>query len=197
LTKNDRVVKKILSVSQVGAFDWLERNNAVRPPKLHILSRTMARHKKLQAPENDEPGLDISSLIDVCFLLLIYFLVTTQIVKKEQELSTIIPSINPEGLQSHLAPMSIHLEANGHVSIKNESGLVELIETNPGLRELPSLLERLKLHKDAAQMTGEKPLVKISVDGDTLQQRVTDVFNALAGAEITEFTFADLNHPGA
>jgi hypothetical protein len=33
----------------------------------------MARHKKIQAPEEDEPGLDISSLIDVCFLLLIYF----------------------------------------------------------------------------------------------------------------------------
>ena len=51
----------------------------------------MARHKKIQAPEEDEPGLDISSLIDVCFLLLIYFLVTTQIIKKEQELSTALP----------------------------------------------------------------------------------------------------------
>jgi biopolymer transport protein ExbD len=41
----------------------------------------MARHKKYQADEEANPALDISSLIDVCFLLLIYFLVATTILK--------------------------------------------------------------------------------------------------------------------
>ena len=36
----------------------------------------MARHRRAEAPEEDKPELSISPLIDVCFLLLIYFLVT-------------------------------------------------------------------------------------------------------------------------
>jgi biopolymer transport protein ExbD len=41
-------------------------------------------------------------------------------------------------------------------------------------------------------MTGARPRVQIRVDGDAVQQRVTDIFNALAGAQITEITFTDL-----
>ena len=37
----------------------------------------MARHRKYEAAEEADPQLDISSLIDVCFLLLIYFIVTS------------------------------------------------------------------------------------------------------------------------
>ncbi|MFT6596748.1 MAG: biopolymer transport protein ExbD, partial [Akkermansiaceae bacterium] len=65
----------------------------------------MSRHKKMQPPEEDEPALNISSLIDVCFLLLIYFIVTTQIVRKEQELSTSLPSVAPSETPPELAPM--------------------------------------------------------------------------------------------
>ena len=35
----------------------------------------MARHKKLEMVEDEDPKLDISSLIDVCFLLLILSLI--------------------------------------------------------------------------------------------------------------------------
>ncbi|MDB4561038.1 biopolymer transporter ExbD, partial [Akkermansiaceae bacterium] len=112
----------------------------------------MARHKKIQAPEEDEPGLDISSLIDVCFLLLIYFLVTTQIIKKEQELSTALPSTTPSETPPDLAPMLILLEANGNISIKNETGVIELLESDSDARKLPNLSARLDLHKSAADM---------------------------------------------
>lgn len=157
----------------------------------------MARHKKMQAPEEDEPGLDISSLIDVCFLLLIYFLVTTQIVKKEQEMSTALPSTTPSETPPDLAPMLILLEANGNISIKNETGVVELIESDSDARKLPNLSERLKLHKDAADLSSSQALVQIRVDGDSPAQRVTDVLSALAGARITEITFTDLLDPEA
>ena len=44
----------------------------------------MARHIRAEALEEDEPELNIASLIDIVFLLLIYFLVTTTIKKKER-----------------------------------------------------------------------------------------------------------------
>ena len=157
----------------------------------------MARHKKIQPPDEDEPGLDISSLIDVCFLLLIYFLVTTQIIKKEQQLSTALPAVAPSETPPDLAPMLILLEANGSISIKNESGVIELIESNVDVRKLDNLSQRLDLHKSAADVTGKKALVQIRVDGDAVQQRVTDVLNSLAGAGITEITFTDLLDPEA
>ncbi|MFT7173294.1 MAG: biopolymer transport protein ExbD [Paracoccaceae bacterium] len=155
----------------------------------------MARHKRMQPPEEDEPGLDISSLIDVCFLLLIYFLVTTTIVKKEQELSTTLPSTQPTDTPPDLAPMLILLEGNGNVSLKGESGIIELIESDSDARELPDLSQRLDLHRSVAETASQKALVQIRVDGDTVQQRVIDVLNALAGAEITEITFTDINDP--
>ncbi|MFT6242550.1 MAG: biopolymer transport protein ExbD [Akkermansiaceae bacterium] len=149
----------------------------------------------MQPPEEDEPGLDISSLIDVCFLLLIYFLVTTTIVKKEQELSTTLPSTQPTDTPPDLAPMLILLEGNGNVSLKGESGIIELIESDSDARELPDLSQRLDLHRSVAETASQKALVQIRVDGDTVQQRVIDVLNALAGAEITEITFTDINDP--
>ncbi|MGB0144196.1 MAG: ExbD/TolR family protein [Akkermansiaceae bacterium] len=157
----------------------------------------MARRKKMEPPEVDEPGLDISSLIDVCFLLLIYFLVTTQIVKKEQELSTALPAVAPSDTPPDLAPLLIILEANGNVSIKEEGGSIVLMDSDADVRELPRLSERLKLHKSVADTSGSKPLVQVKVDGDSMAQRVTDVLNALAGAKITEITFTDLLDPEA
>jgi len=151
----------------------------------------MARHKRIHAPEKDEPGLDISSLIDVCFLLLIYFLVTTQIVQKEQELNSSLPSPNLSGPPPELGPLRILLEANGQVSIENETGLSELIESDSHSRELPTLSQRLKLHKDTSEITGHKTLVQLQIHQQTTHQRVIDVLNALAGAKITDITFTD------
>ena len=152
----------------------------------------MARHKKIQPPEEDEPGLDISSLIDVCFLLLIYFLVTTQIVKKEQELSTALPANTPTNELPKLSPMLIILEESGNVSIKGESGVVELLESDSDARLLPELSKRLDLYKSIAEQAQTEPLVQLKVDGKAVQQRVIDVLNALAKAGVTKITFTDL-----
>jgi biopolymer transport protein ExbD len=152
----------------------------------------MARHKKMQPPEEDEPGLDISSLIDVCFLLLIYFLVTTQIVKKEQELNTALPANTPSEALPKLSPMLILLEESGNVSVQGESGVPELLESDPDARLLPNLSQRLELYKSIAEQSETEALVQLKVDGKAVQQRVIDVLNALAKAGISKITFTDL-----
>ena len=57
----------------------------------------MARHKKLEAVEDEDPKLDISSLIDVCFLLLIYFIVATSLIQERKQAQTV-------GKKSSLTP---------------------------------------------------------------------------------------------
>lgn len=152
----------------------------------------MARHKKMQPPELDEPGLDISSLIDVCFLLLIYFLVTSQIVKKEQELSTSLPATQPTSTPPDISPFLILLDENGNVSQQTEDGSVNLLDSDAGVRALPGLSSQLDLYKSVAETSGSEALVQLRVDGRTVQQRVIDVLNALAKAKITKITFTDL-----
>lgn len=152
----------------------------------------MARHKKMRPFEDDEPGLDISSLIDVCFLLLIYFLVTTQIVKKEQELNTALPANTPSQAPPDLSPLLLLVDQEGKVFVKGESGVDELLESDPDSRMLPILSQRLELYRSLAENSGQDPLVQLRVDGKTVQQRVIDVLNALAKAKITKITFTDL-----
>lgn len=152
----------------------------------------MARHKKIQPPEEDEPGLDISSLIDVCFLLLIYFLVTSQIVKKEQELNTALPAMAPSETSPKISPFLILLDENGNVSQQTESGSIELLESDSSVRLLPNLSQRLEIYKSIAEASESEALVQLKVDGRTVQQRVIDVLNALAKEGITKITFTDL-----
>ena len=150
------------------------------------------RHKKTQAPEEDEPMLDISSLIDVCFLLLIYFLVTTTITKKEQDLNMTLPSMAPSDTPPEIRPLFIRLEANGFVYIRADGAPEELVEQDTETRTLSNLAPRLDLYASAARGSNSEPVVQVYVDGEAKQQRVIDVLNALAGAGITKVTFTDL-----
>lgn len=152
----------------------------------------MARHKRVQAPDEDEPGLDISSLIDVCFLLLIYFIVTTTITKKEQDLSLALPSQALSDTPPEIRPLFLRVEANGFIYIRPEGAQDELVEQDPESRILENLVPRLELYSSAAKNSNSKPIVQVYVDGEAKQQRVIDVLNALAGAGIATVTFTDL-----
>lgn len=152
----------------------------------------MARKKRARRVEEDEPGLDISSLIDVCFLLLIYFLVTTTIAKKEQDLSLALPTQTLDTDTPEIKPLLIRVDANGFIFLKSEGGEDELLEQNPESRDLPNLSPRLQIFSSAAKAGGDEPVVQVRVDGEAEQQRVVDVLNAIAGAGITKATFTDL-----
>lgn len=155
----------------------------------------MSRRKKMEVPDDDEPGLDISSLIDVCFLLLIYFLVTTTIVKKEQDISMALPSVAPSETPPDIRPLFIKLEANGYISTRSDGTPEQLVESDPDARELPTLVPLLESYKSAAEATDSEPLVQVYVEADARQQRVIDVLNSLAQVGISKVTFTDLIDP--
>ncbi|MGJ8676770.1 MAG: ExbD/TolR family protein [Akkermansiaceae bacterium] len=151
----------------------------------------MARKKKSDTFEDDAPGLDISSLIDVCFLLLIYFLVTTTIQPREQDLRMSLPAAAPASEPSPLAPMFIKIDPAGRIFI-NTGPAQEMVESDNDNRRLPDLSSRLFSYVATAKAGAQEPLVQVSVDGEVEQQRVIDVLNCLAGAEIAKVTFTDL-----
>jgi biopolymer transport protein ExbD len=151
----------------------------------------MARHRRAEALEEDEPELDISSLIDICFLLLIYFLVTTTIKKKERDLDMALPSAAPSDQQPDIQPMFIKIDVNGSIYL-NSGAAQEILDTDTSSREVPQLTQRLEMYASAARAADSQPLVQLYVEGDAKQQRVVDVLNALAKEKIEKVTFTDL-----
>jgi biopolymer transport protein ExbD len=151
----------------------------------------MARHKKFRIEEEPEPELDISSLIDVCFLLLIYFLVTSTITPRETDLGMSLPAANPSNEQPKIEPMFIRVDVAGVIYSGVGAGQQQL-DSDASAREVPLLDSQLDLYSAAARSAGSNPLVQVYVDPGTTQQRVIDVLNALAGAKISSVTFTDL-----
>ena len=150
----------------------------------------MKRHHHLHKDKSsalDEPKLDISSLIDVCFLLLIYFLVTTTIQPREQDLSTYVPSRSGESLAT-IQPMVIEIRQGGEVVV-NPGDAAETYDSDGSKRTLPQLESRLSMLSGWRAPDSTKILLK--VHDEVYQQRYIDVVNCLAGAGITSIALVE------
>jgi biopolymer transport protein ExbD len=155
----------------------------------------MARHRKFQAESDADPALDISSLIDVCFLLLIYFITTSTIAPKETDLGMALPGVNPTpGEQSEIEPLFIRVSDVGAIFL-GAGANEQAMDSDVNVRDLPQLNEHLTMYTSAAKAAGSKPLVQLWADGGASQQRVIDVMNALAGVNISSVTFTNLIDP--
>lgn len=151
----------------------------------------MARHKRYEQDEEEKPKLDISSLIDVVFLLLIYFLVTSAIQVKETDLAMKLPSAVPSDKQPDIEPMFIRIDSNGVISA-GVGASQEILDSDTTSRLLPQLSQRLEMYAGMARSANTTPLVQLWADGGALTQRVIDVINALAAYDIKSVTFTDL-----
>lgn len=151
----------------------------------------MARHRRAEAPEEDQPELSISPLIDICFLLLIYFLVTTTIKQKEQDANMLLPSAAPSDSQPDIKPFFIKVDRQGHI-YANTGAAQELLDSNPNERNLPMLDSRVETYSASARLGDSKPVVQIYVEGEAEQQRVMDVIDVLRKHQIDHLTFTDL-----
>ena len=134
----------------------------------------------------EDPALDISSLIDVGFLLLIYFLVTSTLDPREGDLIATMPGKATTSLPEPTGDIPrIVVDASGIVSMESE-----VLETNPDARTLVHLDDRLRTWREAWSITtDESPVVEIDVDDGVPGQRFVDVMNCLAGTGIERIVF--------
>jgi biopolymer transport protein ExbD len=139
----------------------------------------MSRKKKMPEEPMEAPALDISSLIDVSFLLLIYFLVTSTLEPRESDLSMELPTDSGTSSNIKIDPLKIRLTQNGEVSIADQ------LMVNDAAMEA-----ELSRYKELTDATGNKPLVIISADDESKQQRFIDLMNALARVDITTVTLS-------
>ena len=132
--------------------------------------------------------MNMSSMMDACFLLLIYFIVATSLVS-EKRLSVSLPGQpSSGGAPPPLEPGRIKVEASGAVYWNGDMPMGGAM--NPGLdprspeyrqeRELNELVEALK---NLAADTN--PIVMVDGAPATPHQRIVDVMAALSEAGIS------------
>jgi biopolymer transport protein ExbD len=139
----------------------------------------MATKKRFPTDQIEEPVMDMSSLIDVSFLLLIYFLVTSTLEPRESDLSMEMPTDSGKASSIQIDPLKIRLTAAGQITI------AEQVMTDDA--QMEAELERYKQLTDA---TDKQPLVIVASDDDAKQQRFVDLMNALARVGITTITLS-------
>jgi biopolymer transport protein ExbD len=140
---------------------------------------------KTKLPEQNEPEMDMAPLIDMTFLLLIYFICTCTLVMPEADLSIRLPGMVAQAETVEMPDeQMIEIRKDGEVYLNDRSFDNA---KNPDLPELVATLTRYRL---SAENTKNKPLITIMADGETPHQRVIDVMNACAAAKLKDVSFA-------
>ncbi len=132
------------------------------------------------------PRLELSSLVDVAFLLLTYFILTSTLDPREADLGLSMrppPIISPPENEVFPEMTKVAITADGFVWCDEV-----LMETDPDHRDLPQLLVRLREVRTANLMIreGSSHVVSVSAADAVPGQRLVDVMNCLAKAGIGE-----------
>ncbi len=128
--------------------------------------------------------LQIAPLIDVVFLLLIYFMVTASLIKKEGDISFLLPADIPaEQIVELPIEILIEIMADGIVEVEGR----RFASQNHLLDELVMQLKQLQ----AIAETQNAPFsVNLLPDSETLHDRVIDVMDACAAAGVKNLSFS-------
>ncbi len=139
--------------------------------------------KRRKKPQESIGEMDISSLIDVSFLLLFYFLVSSSLIETENDLKMNIPSSAPPTSEGpSIEPLYITIRPNGDIYEGDQ-----LLDRYIGF-EVPLLSSRLEFYNASAKATGEEPTVQIEVSMAAENQSFMNVLNALAGEQISQIS---------
>jgi biopolymer transport protein ExbD len=129
-------------------------------------------------------GFQIAPMIDVVFVIMLFFMVMAGAVKVEKEINTQLP-----GTAETQAPTDFVDEQIITISDVGEVALNDEILDSPKSKELPQLtgaLMRLKQTSDAAK---SPTIVTIISDPEAKYSRTVDVLDALSVANIGAVTF--------
>ena len=128
-------------------------------------------------PEPKEPvDINLTPLIDVVFLLLIFFMVSTTF-NRDSELSIELPAATAEAQQKKPESIEVAIDAKGRFYVNGR----QLLNTQP-----KTIREALR----SAAGDNESPPVIISADAKTPHQAVVQIMDAARELGFVRLTFA-------
>lgn len=130
------------------------------------------RRKRVGQVGSGSVEVDMSSLVDLSFLLLVFFLVTTTLLAKEQDVPLALPG---HGVPGDSRPLVIRVEADDSVVLHPGQSFEEEVAAADSGHELTALKERLAMLRMGRQG------VSLNVVDGASYQRFMDVLNCLRG----------------
>ena len=141
----------------------------------------MKRHRRMDLVE-----MQMGPMIDMVFLLLVFFMVTAKPTRPESDIKMTLP-----GSMSQETSVELPDEQRIHIDVTGQVLLNEMTIDTPASNDLPELVRILARYKQAADLSQSRALVTLDPRDNVRHQRVVDVLGACARAGITGVTFAD------
>ncbi len=124
----------------------------------------------------EELNLDITPLIDVVFLLLIFFMVSTTF-KHESEINIVLPTASDESVEIKENIIDIGLDVDGKIYINGK------VLKNSEFETIKKSLSIITANK-------KDPPIVISADANVKHQAVIHLLDVLRQLDLVKITFA-------
>lgn len=141
------------------------------------------RRKKPSAEVN--LGFQIAPMIDVVFVIMLYFMVMAGAVQVENAHNTKLPgTVQVENSNTQMPDeIAIRIEDDGQVYL-NEDPL-----DGPDVKDLPELATNLNQLRESSEASRSEVLVTVYANEQAKYERVVDVLDALSRAKVSNVTF--------
>ena len=139
----------------------------------------------MRRTEHPQIEMQIAPMIDVCFLLLFFYILTAKPVQPEADINMTLPGTVTQ-------EESLEIPDEQRISILEDGQIVlnDLLMDEPQSRELPTLLKTLTRFKETVEANKSEALITVDAADNSEHQRIVDVLNACARAGIRGVTFA-------
>ena len=140
---------------------------------------------KMPSLEMEEAKFAMAPMIDMVFLLLVFFMVSSTFNKQEADISFALPGTAEQSESVEIPDEQIiQITENGNVFLND---LEYDAPTDP---DMPELIKTLILFRQTADANKVPAMITIAPEDNVKQQRVVDVLNACTAAKIANVTFA-------
>ena len=139
----------------------------------------------MRRTEHPQIELQIAPMIDVCFLLLFFYILTSKPVQPEADINMTLPGTVAQ-------EESLEIPDEQRISILEDGQVVlnDLAMDEPHSRELPALLKTLTRFRESVDANKSEALITVDAADGSQHQRIVDVLNVCARAGIRGVTFA-------
>ncbi|MCE9616430.1 MAG: biopolymer transporter ExbD [Lentisphaerae bacterium] len=138
---------------------------------------------KLKIPQDDPEAIDMTPMIDIIFLLILFFMIASSFVDEARAYKVAIP----EAEHTEVVPLDqarvIVVAADGAVAAREAS------RPEDAYRSLSELTSTLTAYREACEQSHTTAVVAIEADRDASYGRVMQVWNAVKNAGIRSVSF--------
>jgi len=135
--------------------------------------------------EHPQIELQIAPMIDVCFLLLFFYILTSKPVKQEADVNMTLPGTVAQDQALDIPDeQRVSISGNGQIVLNDQP------MDSPQSKDLPAFLATLKRFKESCNANKTEAMVTVDVADEATHQRIVDVLNICALADINGVTFA-------